>query len=150
MSVTDNPNPVDAVVEILEATDTAEWQNTKPKIFRADESTPQGRENETGDAIYVRSVQSLQLERFSADPQEQTEDGTVEVLVYSLSERRSREHARDIVGFFRDLLNDNYDQTDFLTVEPTQITDNRAAKAVRQTDHFIFIVEITTHRLAPR
>ena len=147
MSVTSSTNPVDAIIDILEDSATTEWTNDKPDIYRSDEISPKARENTNTDTIYVRNSGSVDLERFSADPLEQTEDGSVECLIYSFDESRSRQAARDVVGIFQDLMNDNYSKTDFHNIEPTSVTDNRAAKITRQTDHYVFLVEVETHRL---
>ena len=71
----------------------------------------------------------------------------MQVLVYTLDANRSNQHARDIVGFLQSLMNDNYTETGFLSVEPTGLADNRAAKVTRQTQHYIYLVEVETHRL---
>ena len=147
MSVTSDPDPVDAIVDILNATDTSEWSNTKPSIYRHDEVASKERENKQDDAVYVRSLATMELDRFSADNAEQTEDGQIQVLVYTLDANRSNQHARDIVEILQNLMNDNYTETGFLSVEPTGLADNRAAKVTRQTQHFIYLVEVETHRL---
>ena len=147
MSITSASDPVDAIVEILKATDTAEWTNSKPEIHRHDEVASKQRENKQDDAVYVRSLATMELDRFSADNAEQTEDGQVQVLVYSYDANRSNQHARDIVEILQSLMNDNYTQTGFLSVEPTGLADNRAAKVTRQTRHFVYLVEVETHRL---
>ena len=147
MSVTSDPDPVDAIVEILNATDAAEWTNSKPEIYRHDEVASKERESKQDDAVYVRSLATMELDRFSADNAEQTERGQVQVLVYSYDANRSNQHARDIVEILQSLMNDNYTQTGFLSVEPTGLADNRAAKVTRQTRHFVYLVEVETHRL---
>jgi hypothetical protein len=147
MSITSASDPVDAIVDILNATDTAEWTFSKPEIYRHDTVASKARENNQSDAVYIRSLTTTALERFSADNAEQTEDGQIQVLVYTLDEERSNQHARDIVEIMQDLMNDNYDQTGFLSVEPTGLADNRAAKVTRQTRHYIYLVEVKTHRL---
>ena len=147
MSITSDSDPVDAIVEILKATDTAEWTNSKPEIYRHDKVASKERENKQDDAVYVRSLATMELDRFSADNAEQTEDGQIQVLVYTLDANRSNQHARDIVEILQNLMNDNYTETGFLSVEPTGLADNRAAKVTRQTQHFIYLVEVETHRL---
>lgn len=147
MSITSDPDPVDAIVDILNATDTSQWTNTKPSIYRHDEVASKERENKQDDAVYVRSLAAMELDRFSADNAEQTEDGQIQVLVYTLDANRSNQHARDIVEILQSLMNDNYTQTGFLSVEPTGLADNRAAKVTRQTRHYIYLVEAETHRL---
>ena len=147
MSLTDSTNPVDALIDILEATDTAEWTLDKPEINRHDDVSPKGRENKNNDAIYVRSASGVQFDRFSADKADLTADGSPTVLIYSLAEDRARIHAEDVVGFLRDLMNDNYTQTNFHDIQPTEVVDNRASKITRQTRHFIFGVTAETSRL---
>jgi len=148
MSVTDSPDPVDAIVDILKATDTTNWSNRKPSLIESMEQTsPKGRENRQDDAIYVRGP-GIDIERFSADPDDLMEDGTAEILIYSLDRTRLTTHTRDVIDFLRGYMNDNYEDTVFHNIVPTATTDNRQAKITRQTNHFVSLVEVELHRLS--
>ena len=149
MSITQTTNPVDAIVDILEATDDTDYTTEKPEVFRHDTTTPQGRENEARDAAYVLSSASNQFDRFGVEPgaqDEQTADADVSILVKSLTKGNGETLARDIRGILQGFMSDNYDRTAFHHIEPTQIIDDRAGRITRQTDHEDFIIECSLHR----
>ena len=147
MSVSSADDPVETIRDILDATDTTNWTNTKPNILRLDDSTPKGRENEQDDTIYIRSTATVDLDRFSADPVEQTEDASVDILVYTLDDTRGKDHTRDILEFMRDFMNDNFEQTGWHDIQPTNVTDTRGSRIERQTNHFVFVVEVELERI---
>jgi hypothetical protein len=148
MSVTNSPDPVDAIVDILQAEDTNNWSLRKPSIIKSIEQTsPKDRENTEDDAIYVRGP-GLDIERFSADPNDLMENGTAEILIYSLDKNRATQHTRDIIDFLREYMNDNYTQTDHHHIVPSGTTDNRQSKITRRTDHFVSLVEVELHRIS--
>lgn len=146
MSVSSTPNPTDALLDILNSSDTSDWTLQKPQIKRHDTTTPQERENTSTDTVYVREGAGITITRFSADPETVTEDGTPACLVYSLDEDASRTHARDIFEIVRAYMNDNFDELNLYDIEPTSLNDYRAQSISRQTDHFVFGVEFETHR----
>jgi len=148
MSVTSDPDPVNAIVDILNDETRKNWTNRKPSIIESlDESTPKARENEDSDAIYVRGP-GLDIERHSAEGDLFREDGTVDILIYSLDKNRSTALKRDVIGFIKEYVNDNFSQTAHHNIEPVSTTDNRQATVARQTDHFVSLVEVSVERLA--
>lgn len=121
----------------------------KPVVFRHDDTTPQGRENEGRDAAYVMDATSAQFDRFGVEPDtqdEQTADADVSILVKSLTEGNARVIAEDIRALLASFMSDNYTETAWHHIAPSQIIDNRAGRITRQTSHFDFIVETTLHR----
>jgi hypothetical protein len=147
MSVTSDTDPVNAIVDILNAEDTDNWSIRKPPVIEAlEESTPKGRENEDNDAIYVRGP-GLDIERHSAEGDLFREDGNVDILIYSLDKNRRTTLKRDVIGFIKAYANDNFTQTAHHNIEPVGTTDNRQAKITRQTDHFVSLVEVSLERL---
>lgn len=146
MSVSSTPNPADALLDILTASDTTQWRLQKPQILRHDTTTPQEREHTTTDTVYVREGAGVSINRFSADPETVTEDGTPACLVYSLDEDASRTHARDIFEIGRSYMNDNFSELNLYDIEPVSLSDYRAQTISRQTDHYVFGVEFETHR----
>lgn len=147
MSVSDATDPTDAVIDILVDSDTSEWSFPKPSIERYEDVPVKSRENAQADYLYVHSPTEMTLERFSADPVVQTEDGSAQILVYALAEARARQHARDSVTILRGYMNDNYAATEYHDIEPTAIIDNRAQKIARQTDHYIYAVDVEMERI---
>jgi len=151
MSITTERDPVDALVEILEAAGTGEFRNTKPEIYKLHETTPKGRQNNRNDALYILESAGTDLNRFGVFPNQrdsQTEDGHVQCYLYSLNEQRVKTQAQDVVNYLRVYISDNYSKSDFLNIEPTNISDRRASSIARQTDHYVYVVDIQTERLA--
>lgn len=146
MSVSSTPNPTDALLDILNDSDTSQWTLQKPQLRRHDTTTPQERENTTTDTVYVREGAGLTINRFSADAGTVTEDGTPACLVYSLDENASRTHARDIFEIVRTYMNDNFSDLNLYDITPVSLNDYRAQTISRQTDHYVFGVEFETHR----
>jgi hypothetical protein len=145
MSVTNADDPVETVLDILDA--HTGWTNTTPEIYRMDETTPKGRENTQADSIYVRATATTELDRFSADPESQTENAGVDMLIYSLDNTRAKTLGEDLKALFQGYMNDNFTDTNWHNIEPTNITDTRGARVARQTDHYVFIVEVDLERL---
>jgi len=150
MSVSSSRDPVDAITELLEKADSSTWSYNTPEIYRLDTTTPTGRQNQTKDAVYVRQLTDMSLERFGVDPgeqDEQTETGSVQVEVHSLTEGNAQTLARDVIGYLKTFMSDNYTQTAFLFIEPETLNDGRISRVTRQTDHYIYQIDLTTERL---
>ena len=150
MSVSSSRDPVDAITDLLEAASTDTWTNTRPEIYRLDTTTPAARQNQTKDTLYVRQLTDMSLERFGVDPgeqDEQTETGSVQVEVHSLTEGNAQTLARDVIGYLKTFMSDNYTKTAFLFIEPETLNDGRISRVTRQTDHYIYQIDLTTERL---
>jgi len=150
MSITSETDPVDALVSILTARPSGTF-TTSVEIYRLDETTPAGRQNEQTNAIYVLESAGTDLNRFGITPGEQdaqTADGQVQCYIYSFDETEAKTVAQETVAYLRGFLSDNYTETNFLNIEPTNISDRRASSIARQTDHYVFVVDIQTERLA--
>jgi len=110
-----------------------------------------GRENQRTDAAYILESAGTELNRFGVTPgtqDAQTEDGQVQIYVYSLDNQSAKITAQEIVAYLREFLSDNYFGTNFLNIEPTNISDRRASSIARQTDHYVYVVDIQTERLS--
>jgi len=150
MSITSKTDPVDAIVDILRASPTGTF-STAVSIYRLDETTPAGRQNERQNALYVLESTGVDLNRFGINPGTQdlqTEDGQVQIYIYSLTQSEAKTTAQETVSHLRGFLSDNYSQTNFLNIEPNNISDRRASSIARQTDHFVYVVDIQTERLS--
>lgn len=151
MSLANTRDPVDTIVALLEGTAASEFTNPKPVIFRYDETTTRGRENEADDAIYVVALGSTTLTRFGVDPGQddtQQEEGQVQVMCATLKQADALALAEDVTDILRGFQSDNFGSTNQHAIMPTDIVDNRAQQIARMTDHFIYVVEVSTERLA--
>jgi len=150
MSITSETDPVDALVEILTTRPSGTF-STLVEIYRLDETTPAGRQNEQTNAIYVLESAGTDLNRFGITPggqDAQTADGQVQCYIYSLDETEAKTVAQEAVAYLRGFLSDNYEKSNFLNIEPTNISDRRASSIARQTDHYVYVLDIQTERLA--
>jgi predicted RecA/RadA family phage recombinase len=150
LPITNATDPRVAVADIL--SNTGDWPGDKPDVDFYDDVTPKARQNKRQPALYVHKPIQDEIERFSPRAATRTEDETVEVLIFILeSDGNPREQARKyrnrIVNQIRRYSTDNYLRTEFHRIEPTASTDNRAQHITRQSDHYVYSVEIQTHRL---
>ena len=124
-----------------------------PVIEFWDSVTHKARENQTNPTIYVHSAGEGGLSRFSADRGTLEESETVLASVWVLgdSKRQARKNARQyrdaVVRIFKSYMNDNFRDTEFHNIEPVNATDFRSQHNPRDTDHYIYTVEIETERL---
>lgn len=145
----------ETVIELLSK--VKRWPDQDPIIKRVEDTTPKTRQNTTEPAIYVHKPVDDDITRFSAESLALEEDETVEIYIYILEtedatppERAAREYRNRIVNVMSGYMNDNYTRTEFLYLEPTGATDARASTIARQTDHYVYSVEVETHRLEQR
>jgi hypothetical protein len=151
MSLSTTRDPVDTIVALLNNTTAADFTGNKPQIFRYDETTSKGRQNEARPALYVVAFGSTTLTRFGVDPgvdDTQQEQGEVQVICATLQQADAQTLAEDVVGILRGFQADNFDSTNQHAIMPTSIVDNRAQKMARMTNQFIYVVECQTERLA--
>jgi hypothetical protein len=146
-------DPRKTVIEILSS--AGRWPGQTPIIKPVEQTTPKTRQNTTEPAIYVHKPVDDDLTRFSAESLALEEDETVELYIYILEtddetppERAAREYRNRVINVLSGYMNDNYTRTEFLYLEPTGATDARASTIARQTDHYVYSVEVETHRLA--
>ena len=140
------------IIDIL--SNIGRWPGQKPIVKPIEDTTPKTRQNTTQPAIYVHKPVGDELTKFSAESLALEEDETVELYIYILQtedetppERAAREYRNRVINALSAYMNDNYARTEFLYLEPSGATDARASTIARQTDHFVYTVEIDTHRL---
>ena len=141
-----------AIIDIL--SNIEQWPGQKPIVKPIEDTTPKTRQNTTQPAIYAHKPVGDELTRFSAESLALEEDETVELYIYILQtedktppERAAREYRNRVINVLSAYMNDNYTRTEFLYLEPSGATDARASTIARQTDHYVYTVEIDTHRL---
>lgn len=151
MSTTDKIDAVEVLVDILKASDSAFWDFEKPDVFRLHDVPPKDRQNKRDDAIYVHNPVDVSLERFGVDPNgvdNQAETTQPTILTYSLDDFRVRKHTHNIVTLLKeDYQSDNYGKTLYHSIEPAGIRDGRAETSARQTDHYIYAVDVDMRRV---
>jgi len=151
MSLATARDPVDTIVALLDDTGDADYTGDKPQVFRYDETTSKGRQNEARPALYVVAFGSTNLTRFGVDPgvdDTQQEQGEVQIICATLQQADALALAEDVVDILRTFQADNFETTNQHAIMPTSLIDNRAQKMARMTDQFIYVVELSTERLA--
>jgi hypothetical protein len=145
-------DPRAAGIDILEQ--TYNWPAAKPDVKRGEAVPWKSRENTTQPRVYVTKPTSDELDRFSADGRDLTEDETVRFDIWILDgehpDELARQYRNQIINRLYKYSNDNYSNTEFQEVQPTNSTDFRAQSSGRQTDHYIYTIEVDWHRLVTR
>ena len=86
-------DPRALAIDIMEQ--TYNWPNDKPDVFRSEEIPQKAKQNNSDPAIYVHKPSSGEIERFSADGIDMTEDESVELHVWILDTTNPERSARD-------------------------------------------------------
>ena len=136
-------DPVDMVVDLLEQSADADYQNGKPaRIGEIEEYSYNDRTNFSEPALYVWSPTPTNREKFSADGDHTLEDGTVEILVYVLENRAlCRQYQRDVANFLAQYY-DRIPDMEQHAIEPGDLEDLRNEHTTDQTDHHVMSVEV--------
>jgi protein subunit release factor A len=109
---------------------------------------PKSRENRADPAIYIYNSDEG-IDRFSANTSDLEETTTIRLDVWTLAgATEAKAYRDDIVNTFKQYMRDNYNRTEFLDIEPSDAVDIRQTKISRQTDHYIYSVELEFERLA--
>jgi hypothetical protein len=132
------------------------WTHGEPVVEKYENTSIKAKNNRTETALYIHKPASDGIDRFSAsqDPLlEQTD--TVRLTIWYLGEASdtppsdeiARQYRDDIIDIARTYMNDNFTETTFHNLEPTDSTDFRHQNITRQTDHYIYGVTVETDRL---
>jgi hypothetical protein len=141
-----------AIVDILDTFNV--WPCATPRIEFTEDVPHKGKENYPDPAIYVATEGSDTVERFSADGDSLQERKTVSLDIWVLDSCNEQtpasiaeEYRRRVINILSAYMNDNFDRTEFHNIEPVASTDFRQEHIARQTDHYIYTVEVETERL---
>jgi hypothetical protein len=144
---TNKTNAVETIEDLLSQSQDSDWTDAKPdRIGYLWDFDQQDRTSYPNTALYVWSPTSGTITKFSADGNHMLEDFTIEILVMSLDPLEARQYARDTVQYLSQYYNAG-DETDFYTIAPSELADIRNEKIPRQTDHYLFSVQVDPQRL---
>jgi hypothetical protein len=120
------------------------WHNNSaPEIYKWEEVTQKGKENNPDPAVYIWSPVDTDLTEFSADGNRLTQEDTVECQVWSYDNQTTRKYAKDVADILGEYMRDNFLNTNFHQIVPETIQDARSEKVARQTDHYISVVTVS-------
>lgn len=152
MSVTSADNQVEAIIDLLQAAASTEWNvatNPTVKHYWDDAQSERGPGADQPAILYVWSPTGSTLEQFSVDGEQWDREDSVEVQIWSIKETDTevRQLQKDVVQILSNYIDDNKVDTAFNTVLPSGTNDYREQNAARRTDHFIMSVEVDTRGL---
>jgi hypothetical protein len=132
------------------------WTYGEPVVEKYESTSIKAKNNRTETAIYIHKPDSDGIDRFSAsqDPLLEQID-TIRLTVWYLgsasdtppSDKIAKQYRDDIIDIARTYMNDNFTDTTFHNLEPTDATDFRHQNISRQTDHYIYGVTVEVDRL---
>ena len=149
---TTSTDPKQAAIDIIKA--IGKWPGDTPLVKPSEQVPHKTKENTLQPAVYIHKPTVGEIERFSADRLDTVETETVNLTIWILEgtnntnpETLARQYRTTLVNLFSEYMNDNFKRTEFHNIEPTGSTDFRQEHIARQTDHYIYTVEIETERL---
>lgn len=145
---TSDVKPAEAVRDLLESADSSVWTGDTPDVFLWWEREQNERGPGEGQAphLYTWQPTTASLERVSADNTLLTEEPTVEVYIYSLSESTTGQLSRDVINYLSEFMSDNYNNSEFADLQPTNVEDFREQKITQKTDQYVYTVECQIQR----
>lgn len=147
LATSDSDDPVVTVVELLDGTSAADWPGTKPThIEKQWESDQRTKGNRSGPAAYVWSPADGTRDQLGAEYDTVVQTETVGIDVWTLDDERSDGVAGDVVAILEEYATDNRENTEWVTIRPTQIDDRRAETIARRTDHHVVSVSVELMR----
>jgi hypothetical protein len=153
--VTTSAQARQAIVKILSDGEAFNaYRGPEPDVYKWEATTMKQKQNTTTPTVYVHRPDSDDVTRFDGNSEDMTEDETLRVSVWVLestpnfdADDLARAYRNDILNLLKSYLRDNYENTEHQFIEPDTTTDFRPQNNNRRTDHYIYTVEVDTHRL---
>jgi len=138
-------DPIDAIVKLLNKDIT--YQLDKPKrIAPIWEYSHNDRINFPNPALYVYPPTETPIDKFSIDGDSTNQTNTIEILIMTLDETKTRGYQSDIVTGLTQFYDDNQQQTEFHRFENITASDIRNEHITQQTDHYIGSVTVEVQK----
>jgi len=131
------------------------WTYGTPEIAKWEDTTMKGKQNALDTYIYVHKPEGDGIDRFSASGDLLNETDTIRMSIWYPgnvndspgSDIRAKAYRDNLIDLFRTYMNDNFQNSTFHNIEPTDATDFRHQNIARQTDHYIYGVTVEVDRL---
>jgi hypothetical protein len=131
------------------------WDYGEPLVEKWEDTTMKGKQNASDTYIYVHKPEGDGIDRFSASGDLLNETDSIRLSVWypgnvndsPSSDIRAKAYRDNLIDLFRTYMNDNFQNSTFHNIEPTDATDFRHQAIARQTDHYIYGVTVETDRL---
>ena len=145
-----NPLPFDAVsqiVALLKETNNSRWRYDKPdRIDPIWEYSHNDRINFPDPALYVYAPTEATIDKFSIDADTTNQTNTVEILVMTLSEVKTRSYQQQFIRYLAQFYDDNQTETGFHRFQNITASDIRNEHITQQTDHYIASITVEVQR----
>lgn len=153
MALADETDPRTAVVNMLddEATDSDYTEaGSKPGVIEAVEASPRKtKRTDRSDAIYVWQPADAGIEKMGAAGDERRETPVVQAEAWTTASAGQAEALReDIISITGSYSNDSMQNTQFVDVFPTTVTDFRHEHHRLQGGHYVEAVQVILRRKA--
>jgi hypothetical protein len=131
------------------------WDHGQPEIARWEETPMKAKQNASEPYIYVHKPAGGSIDRFSASGDLLNEMDTIQLSIWypgdvddtPSSQLRAKRYRDNLIDLFRVYMNDNFSNTEFHNIEPTDASDFRHQNNSRQTDHYVYSVTVEADRL---
>lgn len=139
---------VETVVRLLTTEPDSTWTHGAVEVFQWQETDAKGRQG-IDRGLFVWSPAETSLDRFSADGDHLDQGDTVEIVIGTYGETETARLIEDVIDVMGQYIDDNHQNVNFRTVEPSAATDDRANTILRKTDHYTGTVTVNLENLRP-
>jgi len=138
-------DPIDAIVKLLNKDIT--YRLDKPdRIAPIWEYSHNDRINFPDPALYVYAPTEASIDKFSIDGDSTNQTNTIEILIMTLDESKTRGYQSDIVSELTQFYDDNQTETGFHRFANITASDIRNEHITQQTDHYIASVTVEVQK----
>lgn len=148
MSASSSSNDaVDTIIDLLDGSGTGDWQNANPSVQAVSEVSQSGMENNPDPTLYVWSPVSTSYSEFDAEGSRLVEDRSVEIMVWTLNRVETGQYYNDLVDYLSQYMRDNYSNTNWHKITPSEGNDYRSEKITQKTDHYVATLQVDLNNL---
>ncbi|UXF49854.1 tail completion protein [Haloquadratum phage sp.] len=140
-------DPIQHMVGILNDITASELSLPKPeRIAPIWEYSHNDRINFPDPALYVYAPTEATVDKFSIDADTTNQTNTIEILIMTLAQERTRAYQQDFVRYLTQFYDDNQTETGFHRFENITASDIRNEHITQQTDHYIASVTVEVQK----
>ncbi|AFH23026.1 hypothetical protein OSG_eHP41_00020 [environmental Halophage eHP-41] len=97
-------------------------------------------------ALYVYAPTEATIDKFSIDADTTNQTNTIEILIMTLDQERTRAYQQNFVRYLTQFYDDNQTETGFHRFENITASDIRNEHITQQTDHYIASVTVEVQK----
>ncbi|UXF50255.1 hypothetical protein 7865G3C9_16 [Haloquadratum phage sp.] len=140
-------DPIQHMVGILNDITASELSLPKPeRIDPIWEYSHNDRVNFPDPALYVYAPTEATIDKFSIDADTTNQTNTIEILIMTLAQERTRAYQQDFVRYLTQFYDDNQTETGFHRFANITASDIRNEHITQQTDHYIASVTVEVQK----